>query len=106
MIWRIVGGDKRQELSLAAIGQEQLLRASVVIVVSVVFERTTKKYFERGRRCVFFEAGHVSQNILLQAVALGLGAVPVGAFSDGEVKRAMHLKSEDEPLYLIPVGRR
>lgn len=102
----VVEGDKRQELGRAAIGQEQVPSASAVIVLSAVFERTTGKYFERGRRYVYFEAGHVSQNVLLQAVALGLGAVPVGAFSDSEVKNVMHLRNGEDPLYLIPVGRK
>ncbi len=103
---RITGVDKRTELSLAAVGQEQVRTASAVIVLSAVFERTTRKYFERGRRYVYFEAGHVSQNVLLEAVALGLGSVPVCAFSDSEVKEAMNLKDGEGPLYIIPIGRK
>ena len=51
------------------------------------------------------EAGHAAENLLLQAVALGLGAVPVGAFEDGEVRRLLELPEGRDPLYLIPVGR-
>ena len=50
------------------------------------------------------EAGHATQNLLLQAVALGLGAVPIGAFDDGQVHEALHLSPGEAPLYLIPVG--
>ena len=49
------------------------------------------------------EAGHVAQNLLLQAVALGLGAVLVGAF---EVKWVLNLSRDEVPLYLIPIGKR
>jgi nitroreductase len=52
------------------------------------------------------EAGHAAQNLLLQAVALGLGAVPIGAFYDDRVREALHLPSGQEPLYLIPAGRK
>jgi len=48
------------------------------------------------------EAGHIGQNIYLQATALGLGTVSVGAFIDDEVKRVLGIK--EEPLYLFPVG--
>jgi nitroreductase len=51
------------------------------------------------------EAGHAAQNISLQAVALGLGAVMVGAFDDAEVRRIVALPADEEPLYLIPIGR-
>jgi nitroreductase len=50
------------------------------------------------------EAGHAAQNLLLQAVALGLGAAPVGAFSDKSVHSAAALPREAQALYLIPVG--
>ncbi len=50
------------------------------------------------------EVGHVAENIHLQAVALGLGSVPVGAFVDDEVKRVLSLPKEEVPLYIIPVG--
>jgi nitroreductase len=51
------------------------------------------------------DAAHAAQNVLLQAVALGFGAVPVGAFDDEGVKRVLGLPAEEVPLYLIPVGK-
>jgi len=53
---------------------------------------------------VHLEAGHAAQNLLLQATALGLGAVPVGAFSDEGVRRALGAPKDHRPLYIIPVG--
>jgi len=53
---------------------------------------------------VHFEVGHAVQNVLLQATALDLGAVPVGAFNDAEVERILNL-SEEDPLYIIAIGR-
>jgi SagB-type dehydrogenase family enzyme len=103
---RVATGDKRRELGRAALDQEQVRDAPAVIAFSAVFERTTRKYRERGRRYVHIEVGHASQNVLLQAVSLGLGAVPVGAFSDEEVKKIMNLPNEEEPMYLMPTGRR
>ncbi|MCD6120153.1 nitroreductase family protein, partial [bacterium] len=41
-----------------------------------------------------------------QAVALGLATVPVGAFNDDKVKNVLSLRKGEEPLYIIPVGRK
>ncbi len=98
-------GDARSSLARAALGQGFVQQAPVNIVISAVYQRTAGRYgIERGARYVHIEAGHAAQNIHLQAVALGLGSVPVGAFRDDEVKKALSLPSHHEPLYIIPVG--
>ncbi|MCS7281202.1 MAG: SagB/ThcOx family dehydrogenase [Desulfobacterota bacterium] len=102
---RILSGDRRAALASSALGQYWVKNAPVSIVVSAVYERTTRKYGERGIRYVHMEVGHVGQNVLLQAVALNLGAVPVGAFYDEDVKRVLNLPKDEHPLYIIPVGK-
>jgi SagB-type dehydrogenase family enzyme len=97
--------DARPALYQAALRQDPVARAPAVFVIVAVYERTAVKYgSERTPRYVHLEAGHAAQNLLLQAVALGLGAVPIGAFDDAGVQRAMGLPAEEQPLYLIPVG--
>ena len=51
------------------------------------------------------EVGHAAQNIHLQAVALDLGTVVVGAFDDEQVKRVLALGANEAPLCLLPIGR-
>lgn len=97
--------DIRQDLSDAALGQTMILRAPATIAISCVFERTTRKYGERGVRYVHMEAGNASQNIQLQAVSLKLGSVIVGAFRDDRVKRVLDLQPDEDPLLLVPVGK-
>ncbi len=97
--------DVRVDLAEAAWGQDFIGRAPSVFAVSAVFERTTRRYRERGRmRYVPMDAGHAAENLLLQAVALGLGGVTVGAFDDAALKRVLALPGQEEPLYLISVG--
>ena len=96
--------DVRRELSRAALSQEAVEEAAAIFVVAAVYSRTEQKYGERAERYVKLEAGHAAQNLLLQAVSLGLGAVPIGAFHDDEVREALDLPSDHQPLYLIPVG--
>lgn len=97
--------DRRGRLSAAALGQEFVAEAPAVIVIAAEPARTTGKYGSRGARYVTMEAGFSCQNLLLQAVALDLGAVPIGAFVDEEVARVVGLPAGQKALLLIPVGK-
>jgi len=98
--------DLRPDLCRAALMQESIVRAPVVFVIAAVYQRAAQKYGEqRAPRYVHMEVGHAAQNLLLEAVALGLGGVLIGAFYDREVERVLSLPGEQKPLYLIPVGR-
>jgi SagB-type dehydrogenase family enzyme len=97
-------GDLRQALAAAALGQNWIADAPILVVIAAVPERTTRKYGERGTRYVQMEAGHAGQNLLLQAVGLGLRAVVVGAFRDQTVQRLLGLASNEQPLEIVPVG--
>lgn len=103
---KVKEGDIRAELADAAIGQECIRDAAIDIVFTAVYERTTRKYGERGIRYVHIEAGHAAQNVYLQAVSLDLGTVVIGAFIDGEVKEIMNMQEQETPLYIMPVGRK
>jgi SagB-type dehydrogenase family enzyme len=91
-------------LSDAALGQGCVREAPAIVIITAVYERIERKYGSRGERYVKIEVGHAAQNILLQAVSLGLSAVPVGAFHDEKVRRILSLPDDHKPLYLIPVG--
>ena len=79
--------------------------APLVIAITAVYQRTAMKYGERAERYVHMEAGHAAQNVFLQAAALGLGAVPIGAFDDSRVKKVLGSPPDEQPLYLLPVGK-
>ena len=100
----ILKGDLRSSLAEAALGQRWVREAPINIVIAAVYERTTSRYGERGVRYVHMEAGHVGQNLYLQAVARGLGMVVVGAFHDDQVQELLRLPTDQKPLYIIPVG--
>lgn len=101
----VADGDIRLPVGEAAVGQTWMSRAAMVVVIAAVFERTTGHYGKRGEHYVYVEAGHAAQNLLLQAVALDLGARPVGAFNELGIARLLRLPDGEVPLYLIPVGR-
>jgi SagB-type dehydrogenase family enzyme len=97
--------DVREDLAESAWRQDFIAQAPSVFAVSAVFERSTERYQERGRvRYVPMDLGHAAENLTLQAIALGLVSVSVGAFDDDAVKRVLALPDQEEPMYLIPVG--
>jgi SagB-type dehydrogenase family enzyme len=98
-------GDQRGALFKAALSQSAVRDAPAVLAIAAVYERTTGKYGERGIRYAHMEAGHAAQNALLQAVALGLGAVVIGAFDDDGVRQAAGMSTAEHPLYVVPVGK-
>jgi SagB-type dehydrogenase family enzyme len=99
--------DRRPALAVAAMDQTVVATAPATFVLAAVFSRTTAKYGrEDGPRFVQFEIGHAAQNLLLQAVALGLGAVAIGAFEEEPTRKALSLTRGHRPLYLVSVGRR
>lgn len=95
-------GDVLSEVAAAAHGQDCVEAAAAAIVIAAIEQRTAARYGDRAERYVAIEAGHAAQNILLEAVALGLGGVPVGAFKDSLVQRA--LRTQGKPLYILSVG--
>ena len=100
---RLQIGDLAERIAESALNQECIKMAAVTIIIGAVNERTAVKYGTRTERYVNFEVGHAAENICLEAVALGLGAVTVGAFYEEEIKLALPMDSE--PLYLIPIGK-
>ena len=101
---RLSSQDVRRDLSSAALDQSYIHQAPGVIVITAVFQRTMKKYGQRGRRYVHMEVGHAAQNIYLQAQARALGTVMVGAFGDQHVQSVLDLPDDHEPLALMPIG--
>ncbi len=97
-------GDKRQELFDVSLRQSSVRDAAGVLVFTAIYERTTRRYGERGIRYVHMEVGHASQNVYLQTVSLGLGTVVIGAFDDKGVKGVLNLSEQEEPLYIMPIG--
>ncbi len=97
-------GDVRSALASACLGQEWVKNAPLSIALSAIYERTTKRYGARGRQYVHMEIGHVAQNVYLQATALGLGTVIVGAFEDDRVSKVLALPPNEVPLAVLPIG--
>jgi SagB-type dehydrogenase family enzyme len=101
----LAAGDFRQPLAAAGLSQSFLSEAGAVFIWTGVLNRARWKYRERAVRYLFLDAGHICQNLMLAATALGLGVCPVGAFFDEEVENLVGVDQKEEvALYLASVG--
>jgi SagB-type dehydrogenase family enzyme len=83
--------------------QETITDCAVAFIITGVVERTAKKYGDRALQYVLLEVGHSAQNLLLQATALKLGVLTIGAFYEKDLQKDLAL--EGIPYYIIPVGK-
>ena len=95
--------DIRPILWKHGLEQDVLRAAPCVFVISALFNRTRATYSVAAERYVYIEAGHAAQNILLQAGALGLAGVPIGAFDD-DLPGELALPGGEVPIYCVAVG--
>lgn len=102
----IAKGDIRQSLAKACLSQEWIADAPCTLVIAAIFARTNVRYGERTSRYVYMEVGAAGENIALQAEALGLGTVMVGAFYEMKVQSVLELHEDVVPLCLMPVGKK
>lgn len=102
---RLFSGDVRGQLQIVAAGQRCVGEAPLCLVLAVEPAIVAVRYGRRrGWRYALLEAGHAAQNVLLQAAALGLAGVPVGAFDDRHAARVLGLAPGLHPVYLVPIG--
>ena len=100
----VSAGDVRKDLYQMSLRQGAVGSAPATFAICAVLQRMTGKYGDRGIRYVHMEAGHAAQNLCLQAVALNLASVAIGAFHDRQVHKLLQLAPEETTLYLIAVG--
>ena len=99
--------DFRDRIAGTTVYPDLLTGCAVVLVISAMFWRTRFKYGLRGYRFALIECGHVAQNVLLAAAALGLAAVPIGGFYDSKLDDLLEIDGVNESsLYAIAVGPR
>ena len=98
-------GDYMAQFANAAHNQQWIDRAGLILIIAAAYHRMTIKYGDRGRLYVAIEAGHVAQNVYLQALSLSLGATEVGAFHDKDVSRLLRLPKDQVPVTSVVVGR-
>ena len=104
---RLTVQDQAEALALACLDQKFMAQAAVIFLWTGIFRRAMSKYGDRGMRYILLDAGHICQNLLLAAEAVGCGGCPVGAFYDNELNQLLQIDGEEESiLYAAAVGRK
>ncbi len=97
-------GDFSSQLAYFAVGQMFIAEAPVSFIWVGDYSKVSR-YGDRGtKRYIFADLGHSAQNLTIQATALGLGTVQVGAFNNEKIKSLLEIKQHEDPLYIMPVG--
>jgi SagB-type dehydrogenase family enzyme len=101
----VLRGEPMEALAAAALGQDFVKRSSVTFVMTAHPDRSAWKYEQRSWRYFYLDAGHIGENIMLAARALGLTSCGIGAFYDTALNQLMVLDGVSEvPVYLVAVG--
>ena len=95
-----------KDLRAALSSQATVQGAPAVFLIAGEYDRAGKLADrETALRLVNLEAGHAAQNLLLEATARNLAAVPVGGIDPKQTAQAASLPAAIAPIYLVPVGR-
>lgn len=89
-----------------ALDQEHAGRAAVSFLWTAVLERCQRKYYERAFRYVWWDVGHLAENLHLAATALNLGSVSMGAWYDVQAHEYLGIDGREHFTALMAsVGR-
>ncbi|MFX1250911.1 MAG: nitroreductase family protein [Promethearchaeota archaeon] len=61
-------------------------------------------YYGEFNKVRSLEAGHATQNLILQAACHRLGVCTITSYQLGSVYESLKLPREHRPIYLLPIG--
>jgi nitroreductase len=97
--------ETRQALVKAALDQEFLAEAPLVLVFCANPPRSAVKYGERGATLYSIQDATIAcAYAQLAAKAQDLDTVWVGAFDEAAVSEILHLPVEQRPIAMLPIG--
>jgi nitroreductase len=95
----------KKKLRIAAVGQEYVEDAPILIIICSNTSRSVDRYGIRGREFYsIIDGAFASMLILLSAVNEGIGACFVGAFEDAKVSKILKIPEQVRPIGIICVG--
>ena len=101
---RIREGDVRGPLARACLDQAFIADASLSILLAADARAMEEKFGDAARAYVDIEAGCALQNMALQAVALDLGSVIIGAFHEPLLSELLGLAPHERPASMLTIG--
>ena len=99
-------GDMYPELLKAVpFFNKWISKTDVVFIFTGAGTFMTKTIDDTGWMFVDMEGGMASENLMLQAVSMGLGSTPAGGFTDKKVGKILGLDEKAKTQLLVPVGK-
>ena len=96
--------EVRAQLAKAAMNQNSVATAPIIIATCADIQRMGEKYGTRGAFYSLVDTAFASLLILLGATERGLGACFVGAYNPEEVAKILQLPTHVRPVGLITLG--
>jgi len=104
-IWRVSDFDYESKITPMLVGQSWAAKASAVLFYTCVPYRAEWRYVDMAHRVMLIDLGHLGQNVMLSAVALGLGSCCMAAYDQALCDEALGLDGINEyTVYGIAVG--
>ena len=104
-IFVVKSAEGRAALAAAALGQDYVRTAPVVLVFCTDAAQAAKKYGERGERLYTLQDATIACTFAMLAIeALGLATVWVGAFREEAVWKAIGSPAGLSPVAMLPIG--
>lgn len=95
----------KEELVEAALGQDFIAEAPIVIVSCADLKRSSSRYGNRGSTLYAIQDATIAtQNLWLAATEMGLGGAWIGAFDEDKVSQILDLPSRLRPIVILPIG--
>jgi protease I len=96
--------DIRIQLASATSMPESVAGAACSIVLAGSIRKVSERFPDKARTFIYLEAGHIAQNIQLQAAALDLGSVAIAGFDTANVRKTCRLPRNLDPIYIVSIG--
>ena len=104
-VYVVTTGDDRAELADAALGQDFVTQAPVVLIFCAHAARSAERYGKRGTGLYCLQDATIACTFaMLAARALDLSSVWVGAFDEGKVSRIINAPQSHRPVAMLPMG--
>jgi len=97
---------KLSEAAMTPLNKEAIKTAPLTIVLTADNQKALKAtpLMENAVRFVHLEAGHATQNLILQAVSLGLAVCTITSYNIATVYKVLKLPLDHRPIYILPIG--
>ena len=97
--------DYTEKITAMLAGQAWAAKAPVILFYSCIPYRAEWRYDSAAHRVVLIDLGHLGQNVMLSAVALGLGSCCMAAYDQQLCDEVLGFNGLDEyTVYAISVG--